>query len=138
PILKPNKDSNNPLSYRPVALSSVLVKLAEHLIKQRFEWYVEHNNLLPCSQYGFRRGKGVSDSHAIFATDIFLSFSKSESVVGAFLDIQSAYDNVNLIKLKETMSDLKLPLKFIDFIFNLYTGRTISLHIPGFEDKIRK
>lgn len=138
PILKPNKDSNNPLSYRPVALSSVLVKLAEHLIKQRFEWYVEHNNLLPCSQYGFRRGKGVSDSHAIFATDIFLSFSKSESVVGAFLDIQSAYDNVNLIKLKEKMSDLKLPLKFIDFIFNLYTGRTISLHIPGFEDKIRK
>lgn len=137
PILKPHKDANDPLSFRPVALSSVLVKLAEHLIKQRLEWYIEHNNLLPPSQFGFRKGKSVADSHALFTTDILTSFSKSESVVAAFLDIHAAYDNVDLLKLNEKMKKLGVPLKYVDFIFNLYSGRTVSVYIPGFENEKR-
>ncbi|XP_049886999.1 uncharacterized protein LOC126381583 [Pectinophora gossypiella] len=46
PILKPNKDPSEATNYRPIALSSVLMKIAEHLVKIRLEWYIENGKLL--------------------------------------------------------------------------------------------
>jgi hypothetical protein len=57
PILKPNKIPSDPSSYRPIVLSSVLVKIAEHLVKNRLEWFIESNGLLANSQYGFIKGR---------------------------------------------------------------------------------
>lgn len=46
PILKPRKDPSDPSSYRPIALSSVLSKILEHLIKNRLEWILESRRIL--------------------------------------------------------------------------------------------
>lgn len=131
PVLKPGKDPENPDSYRPIAMSSVLTKIVEHLIKNRLEWLIESRNILPQSQYGFRKGRGTLDSLSIFVTDIRLSFSRNESVVAAFLDICSAYDNVILSVLKFKMEKLGLPRKIINFIFNLFLDRTAQLRVDG-------
>ncbi|CAG4960004.1 unnamed protein product [Colias eurytheme] len=37
PVLKPNKNPEEASSYRPIVLSSVLAKIAEHLVKNRIE-----------------------------------------------------------------------------------------------------
>lgn len=131
PILKPHKDPLNPASYRPISMSSVLSKLAEHLIKIRIEWFLEHNNILASSQFGFRKGKGVSDNLSIFTTDVLVSFSKNESAVAAFLDVSAAYDNVDLLLLKSKLDLLKIPQKFTNFVFNLFSGRSIFVRVPG-------
>ncbi|RVE42612.1 hypothetical protein evm_012732 [Chilo suppressalis] len=55
PILKHNKPPADPNSYRPIALASVLSKIAEHLVKNRLEWLLESKALLASSQYGFRK-----------------------------------------------------------------------------------
>ncbi|CAF4938878.1 unnamed protein product [Pieris macdunnoughi] len=39
PLLKPGKDPSDFSSYRPIALSSTLLKIMEHLIKIRLEWF---------------------------------------------------------------------------------------------------
>ncbi|RVE46191.1 hypothetical protein evm_009149 [Chilo suppressalis] len=62
PILKPNKPPSDANSYRPIALSSVLAKLTEHLIKNRLEWFVETHEFLAPNQYGFRKGRSTMDS----------------------------------------------------------------------------
>lgn len=131
PILKPHKDSSDPISYRPVALSVTICKIAEHLIKNRLEWYIEKNRIFPNSQFGFRKGRSTMDSLYSFSSDVLISFSNNESVVAAFLDITAAYDNVNLLLLKQKMLSINIPSKFVDFLFNLYTGRTISVRVPG-------
>ncbi|CAF4745752.1 unnamed protein product [Pieris macdunnoughi] len=94
PILKDNKPADDPSSYRPIVLSSVLMKTAEHLVKIRLEWFLESKNLLATSQFGFRKSRSTMDSLGIFTTDIRLAFSNNESIVATFLDISSAYDNV--------------------------------------------
>lgn len=127
PILKPNKDSTDPNSYRPIALSSVLAKIAEHLIKNRLEWFLERHNLLANTQYGFRKGRSTMDSLAIFTTDIRLSFTRNESVIGAFLDISAAYDSVQLPILKNKLYHLKVPAKLANLIMNLLSERYIYL-----------
>lgn len=137
PILKPSKNPADPNSYRPIALASVFSKIVEHLIKNRLEWFLEKNNLLGKTQFGFRRGKSTSDNLSLFSTDLLLAFSKNNSVTAAFLDVAAAYDNVNLSILKKKLCDLNIPLKITNFIFNLFMERSVSLRVPGFENVFR-
>lgn len=137
-IQKPNKPSADPTSYRPIALSSVLAKTAEHLIKIRLEWFLEHNTLLSKTQFGFRRGKCTLDSLSIFTTDIRLSFSKNESLVAAFLDINAAYDNVNISILKNKMLALNVPNLLINFIVNMLYERYIKYSLDSSENEIKR
>ncbi|CAF4846747.1 unnamed protein product [Pieris macdunnoughi] len=101
PIHKPNKPINDPSSYRPIALASVISKISEHLVKNRLEWFVESKGLLSPNQFGFRKGRCTMDSLSIFMTDLRLAFSYNKPVLAAFLDVSAAYDNVNLSTLKQ-------------------------------------
>lgn len=129
PIKKPNKPSNHADSFRPIALSSVFAKVVEHLVKNRLEWYVEHNQLLCNSQSGFRKGKCTLDNLSILTTDVRLAFSCNKFVVAAFLDISSAYDNVIISILKRKLIELDVPRILVNFIINLLSQRSISLII---------
>lgn len=127
PILKPNKDSADPCSYRPIALSSVLLKTMEHLIKNRLEWFVESNNLLSSPQFGFRKGRSTMDSLSMLTTDIRIAFSSGKSVVAAFLDVKAAYDNVQLPILLEKLRLLNAPIRLSNLIIKLLADRLITL-----------
>jgi hypothetical protein len=127
PILKPRKPSHDSSSYRPIALSSVIAKVAEHLVKNRLEWYVENKGCLGSSQFGFRRGKSTMDSLGIFLTDIRLAFTHNYSLLAAFLDIKAAYDNVVLSVLKTKLLQLQVPQILTNFIINILSDRSIHV-----------
>ncbi|CAG4969984.1 unnamed protein product [Colias eurytheme] len=127
PVLKPNKNPSDSNSYRPIALSSCLSKITEILIKNRLEWFVENNNILPPSQFGFRKGYSTLDSIAILTTDIQIAFKKKHFLAGVFLDIESAYDNVMLPVLRQKLLQLSIPEKMVRFICNLFMGRSICV-----------
>ncbi|KAA5655294.1 reverse transcriptase family protein, partial [Pseudomonas aeruginosa] len=131
PFLKPSKVQSDIKSYRPIVLSSVITKVVEHLIKNRLEWYIENNEYLSQTQFGFRKGKSVGDNLGILVTDIRNAFSDKKSVVAAFLDINSAYDNVLLHILKSKLDKLKVPYFLTNSIVNLLSERTIILDVGG-------
>lgn len=106
PILKPGKSPDSPDHFRPIALSPVIGKIMEHLIKNRLEWFVESRGVLSKSQFGFRKGAGTMDSVSILTTDTRIAFSRDESVLAVFLDITAAYDNVLLSVLREKLRKL--------------------------------
>ncbi|GFS82084.1 RNA-directed DNA polymerase from mobile element jockey [Trichonephila clavipes] len=54
PILKPGKDPTRAESFRPIALLSILGKVAEKIILNRLYHHVEANNILIPEQHGFR------------------------------------------------------------------------------------
>ena len=61
PFLKPSKDPNIPISYRPISLLNTLGKVFEKLVYNRLYWYLEHNKLLPEYQAGFRKQRSTQD-----------------------------------------------------------------------------
>ena len=69
PILKPTKDPTLPASYRPTALTCVLGKLLQKILNKRLFWFLEFNNILSPSQYGFRKGRNTLQA----LTDLNLS-----------------------------------------------------------------
>ncbi|GFU79484.1 RNA-directed DNA polymerase from mobile element jockey [Trichonephila clavipes] len=54
PILKPGKDPTQAESFRPIALLSILGKVAEKIILNRLYHHVVQNNILIPEQHGFR------------------------------------------------------------------------------------
>ncbi|XP_073950950.1 uncharacterized protein [Choristoneura fumiferana] len=131
PLHKQGKDPLLPSSHRPIALSSCLLKILEHMIKKRLEWFVESNKILSKSQFGFRRGMGTMDSLSILTTDIRISLSRNEFLVGVFLDVSSAYDSVILSLLRDKLSKLSLPQKLTHFICNFLMERSIEVRHNG-------
>ncbi|KAJ8734711.1 hypothetical protein PYW08_013961 [Mythimna loreyi] len=127
PILKPGKPPLEHSSYRPIALSPVIAKVAENLVKNRLEWIIENRGILPESQFGFRKGKSTLDSVATLVTDIRVAFSQNQSVLAVFLDLESAYDSVLLNVLKKKLELLQIPEMLSRFIINLLSGRKINL-----------
>ena len=61
PISKPNKDNTDPLSYRPIALTSCLCKVLEHMINAHLIWFLEKYWILDRSQCGFRKHRSTTD-----------------------------------------------------------------------------
>ncbi len=59
PILKPGKDSSNPSSYRPIALTSQLGKTIEWMVTERLTHFLESKNLFSNCQSGFCEGRGT-------------------------------------------------------------------------------
>ncbi len=46
------------MNYRPVSLTSVVVKVCEKVMINRFVEYLESNNVIVNNQFGFRKGGG--------------------------------------------------------------------------------
>ncbi|GBP33545.1 Probable RNA-directed DNA polymerase from transposon X-element [Eumeta japonica] len=111
----------DPGAYSPIVLSSVLAKIAEHLVKNRLEWITESRGPLVNSQYEFRKGRSTVDNLSIFTSDIRVSFFQGKSVTASFLDVSSAYDNVQLPILRNK-DDPSADLHFLSIIENGWLG----------------
>ncbi|XP_049868265.1 uncharacterized protein LOC126368372 isoform X2 [Pectinophora gossypiella] len=103
----------------------------EHMLKRRLEWFVESKNILAKTQYGFRKGLSTTDSIAILTTDIRIALSNNQFLVGVFLDISAAYDNVLLPVLRQKLLNLSIPVRLAYFVCNLLMERSIQVRVQG-------
>ena len=92
PIPKPNKDHTDPLSYRPIALTSCLCKVLERMINTRFIWYLEKSGILDRSQCGFRKHRSTTDHLVSFERYLRDAFARRQQAVGLFFDLEKAYE----------------------------------------------
>ena len=92
PIPKPNKDRTDPLSYRPIALTSCLCKVLERMINTRFIWYLEKYKILDRSQCGFRKHRSTTDHLVSFGRYLRDAFAQRQQAVGLFFDLEKAYE----------------------------------------------
>ena len=66
PIFK-NGDAEDPKNHRLSSITSAIAKLFEKNLKEQFTEYLNRNNLICPSQFGFRKKMSTSDA-PIFAT----------------------------------------------------------------------
>ena len=92
PIPRPNKDHANPLSHRPIALTSCLCKFLEHMVIARFIWYLEKHGILDKSQCGFRKHHSTTDHLVSLERYVRDAFARKQQVVGLFFDLEKAYE----------------------------------------------
>jgi ribonuclease HI len=109
PILKKGKINTAISSYRPIALTSNLAKLAERMVTHRLMDYVERHSLLAEEQAGFRRHRSTTDQVASFAQLVKEGINRDEVTLAAFVDFQNAFDKLWREMLLHLMKLLPIP-----------------------------
>lgn len=85
-----DRDPTDPKSYRPICLLSVLGKVLERLLAGRLSPQLEQSTAP--EQYGFRPDRSTVE--AIDEVRRLVAEAPQHYVLGVFLDIQGAFDNV--------------------------------------------
>ena len=132
PILKAGKSAKEVASYRPISLTSCVVKLLERILEDRLYLIAETSNLLTKFQAGFRRGRSCEDQILRITQAIEDGFQHKpmhRSVLG-LLDFSKAYDTVWREKLLLHMLHIGIPLHFIKWLKSFLTDRRsrVMLH----------
>lgn len=134
PILKPGKDPQDTLAYRPIALTSCVKKTFERILKTRLEWWIEKNAILPPHQHGFRRSHSTMDNLATITLDILDHFICKEDTILISLDLSKAYDMVCPKILLNKLLELKVPMSRLLYELvrkkNLYIQTENGIHGP--------
>jgi len=133
-LLKPKKDKQHPASYRPISLISCLGKLLEKIIKQRLMLELQHRNILPQHQAGFRPGKNTM--YNIVRLERFAKGQlqhprrRRHSAVILF-DIKAAFDSVWHDGLIYKLNDLRLPHYIINYLISFLQNRSAVIELEN-------
>ena len=107
PIYKKG-DRAIPGNYRPVSLTSHIVKLCERILRRVIIEFVETNRLLSSNQHGFRSGRSCLTQMLAHFDDIYQGLCNNEDTDSIYLDYAKAFDKVDhkllIMKLKNTDS----------------------------------
>lgn len=81
----------------------------ERMLVNRLNWWLETGSKFPTSQFGFRKQRSCIDNLSILYAEIVKAFQSGTAVSAAFLDVQSAYDNVLADVLDDKLQRMKIP-----------------------------
>ena len=136
-LLKPDQLPSLTTSYRPISLTSSIMKLFEWVIEQRLRSHLEDIGFINKYQSGFRQNKSTNDHLFRVSQSVMENFNRGEHVVAAFLDVEKAFDNVWHNGLRYKIFMLDLPTKMTSSFSDFLVGRVIQVNVNGFlSDKI--
>lgn len=114
-------------SYRPVSLLPVLGKVLEGTVCEKLDAEVGGN--LSADQHGFRPGR--STETAMRAVIDWVDGRVEKHVLGSFLDISGAFDNVRWTQLTQDMGNAGCSGSTITMTKSYLTDRTATYIIGG-------
>ena len=126
PFHKKEKDPADAGNYRPIALTSMIVKVLERLITNRLSCWLEEHSTLSLWQAGFRKGHSTTDQGlwpSQFISDGVQSTQRQRTIATLF-DISGAYDHVWRTGLLMKMSKIGIPRRFTEWLSSWFINRT--------------
>ncbi|XP_026481416.1 uncharacterized protein LOC113388232 [Ctenocephalides felis] len=96
-------------------------------MKRRIEWWLENKKKLPSYMQGFRNKRGTYDVLTSFVYEIHNNLAKKNCVLTINLDLENAYNRVQIPILINILYELKLPKRFIVHIYHLLKDRKLVL-----------
>lgn len=109
PFIKHGKDPTEAESYRPIALTTCLLKTYQKMTLRRLMWWAETKHKLAPSQNGFRPGRSTMDSLSNLTTKIYEAFTEGKVMAVLFADVKGAYPNVQPKLLQKKLLKMGLP-----------------------------
>ena len=129
PVVKQGKDASNPLSYRPIALTSVLCKINERLISNRLDWYLTRYSILNPVQSGFRSRRSTIDHLTRLADQIYKSNGVGHYTVATFIDFSNAFDMLWRRGLLQKLSKLGIRGNMYEWINGFLSDRRVRVRV---------
>lgn len=126
------KDSRAlPANYRPISLTSHIIKIYERILRKKLVYYLESNNLICSNQHGFRAGRSCLTQLLHHFDDVFESLCNNCDFDSIYLDYAKAFDKVDHRLLVEKLKVYGINPKLVTWIESFLTGRTQAVVVDG-------
>ena len=130
PIYK-GGDRQQPKNYRPVALTSHLVKFFEKIIRKNIVHFLESRNLLNPNQHGFRTGHSCLSQLVQHYDRILQSMEAGKNVDIIYLDFAKAFDKLDFAITLGKLRQLGISGRVYAWIESFLTNRQQVVHVRG-------
>jgi hypothetical protein len=132
---KPNKNVNNPSSYRPITLLPSFGKMLEKVIMEKIVEFETLNDILIPHQFGFLSGHSTTHRILSLTQDISFDFNKNLSSGMVLLDVEKAFDCVWHDGLLHKMMSYNFPIFVIKIVQSYLLQRSSFVHIDNTSSK---
>ena len=94
PIHKKGKAKTEASSYRPIGMTSCIVKVLERIINTRLKWFIESEKVLTSEKASFREHHCTEDQTSYLVQEIEDGFPHKKHTLTVWIDLQKAFDTV--------------------------------------------
>jgi exonuclease III/ribonuclease HI len=122
-IKKPGRKDYDKKSYRPITLIPVIPKILNYMVKQRMENLIEKNKILMEEQHGFRKNHSVMNNLLQLFFTLEINREKGLYTQIILLDVDCAFNHVNINKLKDIMLDYRFPHSMVNWVMNFFQDK---------------
>jgi hypothetical protein len=119
-------------NYRPIALTSHLIKVFEKVIRNYLVTFLEENDLFNKTQHGFRIGRSCLSQLLDHHDRIISLMEKGLNVDSVYLDFSKAFDKVDHQIVLSKLSLFGVRGKLLRWIESFLTNRTQRVVVNGF------
>ena len=126
------KDSKaEPANYRPIALTSHIIKIFERIVRNQLFTHLESNTLICDNQHGFRKHRSCLTQLIPHINNILLNALKGEDTDVIYLDFAKAFDKVDHEILLKKLHAYGVRGKLLSWLTCYLTNRQQSVVING-------
>ena len=122
PIHKGDSRSD-PANFRPVSLTSHLVKTMERLVRKALVSHLERNKFMDDTQHGSRSGRSTLSQLLEHQDEILKELEEGNNVDAVYLDFSKAFDKCDHGILLHKIKKLKIKGKLGRWLQNFLEGR---------------
>ena len=130
PIHK-GKSQAVPANYRPVALTSHLIKLFEKVLRKYIVSYMQENELFNPGQHGFRLGRSCLSQLIAHYDRITQMLEEGQNLDVVYLDFAKAFDKVDFLVVMRKLQHLGISGKLRRWVHSFLTSRTQTVIVNG-------
>ena len=123
PAQKPRKLRNQAENYRPVSLTSHLIKTFERVIKKRLQTHLESTNKFNKSQHGFRSNRSTLSQLLSHYDEVLRGIEQGHNVDTIYLDFSKEFDKVDKGILCQKLKQIGIHGELGVWIHNFLTNR---------------
>lgn len=120
-----------PKNYRPVALTSLIIKIFEKVLRKYIVQYMSDHRLFNTSQHGFRCGRSCLSQLLAHFDHVTRLLEEGKAVDVIYLDFSKAFDKVDIGVTLRKLNSLGIKGKLGRWLQCFLTGRMQSVMVDG-------
>ena len=118
-------------NYRPISLTSPVVKILESIIKDQIQDHLNSNNLINPCQHGFTMGKSCTTQLLTAVNSWTEALEKGLSIDVIYFDFAKAFDSVPHVRLLTKLESYGLTGNLLGWLKSFLSGRKQKVVVNG-------
>ena len=125
-------------NYRPVSLTSHIIKIFERVLRVNIIEYIESSNILSDEQYGFRQGRSCMSQLINHYENLITILEENTNADSLYLDMSKAFDKVDHSILLKKMKAMGIRGKLHKWLTAFLKNREQYVLVDGHKSTVEK